>query len=486
MSVNLTSETNLTMLADFYELTMSNGYLQNGMADKVVVFDLFFRRIPDNGGFAIAAGLEQAVEYMRGLNFSGEDIEYLRSQKLFGKDFLKYLENFKFTCDVWAIPEGTPVFPNEPLVVVKGPIIQAQMLETMLLVTINHQSLIATKTSRIVRAAAGKNVFEFGARRAHGYSAAVYGARAAYIAGCASTSCTLSGLKFDIPVSGTMAHSWVQSFDTELEAFKTYAKIYPNSCVLLIDTYNVINSGVPNAIKTFDEVLKPLGRRPRAVRIDSGDIAYLSKKTRKMLDEAGYPDVQIVASNSLDEYIIRDLLLQQAKVDSFGVGENLITSKSNPVFGGVYKLVAVEKSGDYIPKIKISETVEKITTPGFKSLYRFYSKDSGAAQADLIALYNEKINVSNGFTIFDPVNTWKKKALENITARPLYVRVFDKGRLACKLPSLEEIKNYCALEVASLWEEVKRFEFPHKYYVDLSQGLWDLKYSTLSHNGRRA
>lgn len=483
MNINLTNETNLTMLVDFYELTMSNAYLNNNMGDQIAVFDLFFRRIPDSGGFAIAAGLEQAIEYIQNLRFSPEDIEYLKSKNIFSDSFLEYLSNFKFTCDVWAVPEGTPIFPNEPIIVVKGPIIQAQMIETMLLLTINHQSLIATKTNRIVRSARGRDVFEFGARRAHGYSAAVYGARASYIAGCSATSCALADRQFGIPASGTMAHSWVQSFDTEYESFEKYAEIYPDNCVLLVDTYNVIKSGIPNAIKVFNEVVLPKGSRPKAIRIDSGDIAYLSKKSRKMLDEAGFPDVKIIASNSLDEYIIRDLILQDAKVDSFGVGENLITSKSYPVFGGVYKLVAIEREGEYIPRIKLSETTEKITTPGFKSLYRFYNNETDSAMADYVCLYDEAVDVSEGITIFDPINTWKKKNLQNISAKQLLVPIFENGKLVYDVPNLEDVRNYCLTEIDRLWDEVKRFEYPHKYYVDLSQQLWDVKYAKLAEYG---
>jgi len=480
VSFNGTDDANLTMLVDFYELTMANGYLQDGMEDQVAVFDVFFRRIPDSGGFAIAAGLKQAVEYIQRLQFSEDDLEYLRGKGIFDEAFLEYLRDFHFTCDVWAVPEGTPIFPNEPILVVRGPIIQAQLLETMLLLTINHQTLIATKTSRIVRAADGREVFEFGARRAHGYSAAVYGARAAYIAGCSSSSCVLADRQFGIPTSGTMAHSWVQSFDSEYEAFQKYALAYPDGCVLLVDTYNVLKSGIPNAIKCFDEVVAPSGFRPKAVRIDSGDIAYLSKKARRMLDDAGYPDVKIIASNSLDEYIIRDLLLQGAQVDSFGVGENLITSKSTPVFGGVYKLVALRRDGKYVPKIKLSETTEKITTPGFKSLYRFYGKEDGKARADLVTLYNETLEVEDGITIFDPVSTWKRQHLTNISARQLLEPIFKKGRLVYKIPSLVETRNYCGQEVENLWDEVKRFENPHRYYVDLSNSLWQVKYNALA------
>lgn len=479
MNINLTMDTNLTMLVDFYELTMGNGYLENNMFDQIAIFDLFFRSIPDKGGFAIAAGLEQVIEYLENLKFSEDDLNYLKSKLFFNDKFIEYLRNFKFSCDVWAVPEGTPIFPNEPILTVRGPIIQAQMIETMLLLTINHQSLIATKTNRIVRAANGRDVFEFGARRAHGYSAAVYGARAAYIAGCSSTSCALADIAFNIPSSGTMAHSWVQSFDTEYESFVKYAQVYPDNCVLLIDTYSVLKSGIPNAIKCFNEIVVPAGHRPKGVRIDSGDIAYLSKKARKMLDDAGFSDVKIIASNSLDEYIISDLTMQNAKVDSFGVGENLITAKSQPVFGGVYKLVALEKNNTVIPKIKLSESADKITTPAFKMLYRFYNNNSGKAQADFISLYDETVNVENGITIFDPINTWKRKHLNNITAVPMLKQIFDKGKLVYQIPSIDEVRQYCLNEIDKLWDEVKRFEFPHRYYVDLSMKLWNLKFDLL-------
>ena len=361
----------LELVADFYEYTMSNGYLNKKMENQIAYFDVFFRKVPDEGGYAIIAGLEQIINYIKNLSFDEEDINYLRKQNKFSEEFLNYLENFRFTGDVWAIPEGTVVFPNEPLITVRAPIIQAQLLETMLLLTTNHQSLIATKTSRIVKEAQGRPVMEFGARRAHGINAAVEGARAAIIGGAIGTSCTLSAKEFNVPASGTMAHSWVQSFDSEYEAFKTYAEIYPDDCTLLIDTYNTIESGLPNAIKVFNEVLKPKGYKPKAVRLDSGDLAYLSKKVRKILDEAGYTECKICATNSLDEYLIKSLIEQDAKIDSFGVGENLITAKSEPVFGGVYKLVGIEKDTKIIPKIKVSENVVKVTNPGFKKVYRF-------------------------------------------------------------------------------------------------------------------
>ncbi|WP_174884165.1 nicotinate phosphoribosyltransferase [Merdimmobilis hominis] len=472
---------NLSLLTDFYELTMSNGYFLNGMRDRVAVFDMFFRTVPDNGGFAIFAGLEQLVEYLENLSFSEEDIEYLREQGQFSDAFLEYLANFEFACDIWAPKEGTPIFPGEPVVVVKGPLIQTQLVETMVLLTINHQSLIATKTNRMIRAAGGRAIFEFGSRRAQGYDAAVLGARASYIGGCAATACVLAGRRYGIPVVGTMAHSWVQSFDSEYEAFKSYAELYPDSCTLLVDTYNVIKSGVPNAIRVFNEVLLPKGFRPKGIRIDSGDIAYLSKRARAMLDEAGFADVKITASNSLDEYLIRDLILQGAKVDLFGVGENLITSKSAPVFGGVYKLAAVQEQegGEFIPKIKVSESVEKITTPGFKRLYRLYDKENGKALADYITLYDETVDDSKPLAIFDQHAPWKKQTLENYVSRPLLEPIFSKGKLVYTLPSLDEVKAYCTEQVNTLWDEVTRFENPHTYYVDLSQKLWDMKYNLL-------
>ena len=469
---------NLTLLADFYELTMANGYLENEMGDIVSYFDLFFRTVPDNGGFAIMAGLEQAIEYLKNLEFTQEDIEYLRSKKIFSEKFFDYLLNFKFECDVWAIPEGTPVFPNEPLVIVRGPAIQAQFIETMLLLCINHQSLIATKTNRIVRAADGRPVMEFGSRRAQGFDGAIYGARAAYIGGCSGTACTISDIEMGTPALGTMAHSWIQMFDSELEAFRAYAKCYPNGTTLLVDTYNVLKSGVPNAITVFKE-MRARGEKPVGIRIDSGDITYLSKHARQMLDDEGFPDVKIVASNSLDEYIIRDLLLQGAKIDSFGVGERLITSKSEPVFGGVYKLVAIERDGKLIPKIKVSENVIKITNPDFKEVWRLYDGITGKAIADVLTCKDEIIDDSKPYEIFDPVHTYKRKTLTNFKAKKLLVPVFEKGKCVYTSPSAGEIKTYCKEQLDTLWDELKRFEYPHKYYVDLSQKLWNKKQELL-------
>ncbi len=470
-------ERNLTMLTDFYELTMSNGYFSNGMKDEVAVFDMFFRKIPDQGGFAIFAGLEQLIEYLKNLKFTEDDLTYLREKGGFDEGFLDYLRHFEFQCDVWALEEGMPMFPNEPVVVVRGPMIQAQLIETMVLLTINYQSLIATKANRMVRAAQGGPISEVGSRRAQGYDAAILGARAAYIGGCAATACSIADRYYQIPAVGTMAHSWVQMFDSEYEAFRKYAELYPSNCMLLVDTYNVVQSGIPNAIRVFNEVVIPAGYRPKGIRIDSGDIAYLSKKARKMLDDAGFPDVKIMVSNSLDEYIIRELMIQDAQVDLFGIGENLITSKSDPVFGGVYKLVAVEKNGEYIPKIKVSESIEKITNPHFKRLYRFYNKNTGKAVADYVAIHNEEVQVDeeHPLTIFDPIASWKKKTLDQVEVKPLLVLVFEKGKCVYQSPSLEEIKQNCQRQVDLLWDEVKRFENPHRYYVDLSEKLWTMK-----------
>lgn len=474
---------NYTMLTDFYEITMANGYFKEGMRDKIAYFDMYFRQAPDEAGFAIMAGVEQLIDYLKNLKFDEKDIEYLRSKKMFDEEFLDYLRNFKFSCDVWAIPEGTPIFPNEPIVTVRGPLIQAQFLETMILLTVNHQSLIATKSNRIVRAAGDIPVMEFGSRRAQGYDGAIYGARAAYIGGVAGTACTISDQLFGVPALGTMAHSWVQAFDSEYEAFCAYAKAYPQNCTLLIDTYNVLKSGLPNAIKVFNEVLKPLGITKCGIRIDSGDITYLTKKCRKILDDSGWESAQIVVSNSLDEYIIRDILQQGAKIDSFGVGERLITSKSEPVFGGVYKMVAVEEDGTILPKIKISENVIKITTPYFKKAYRLYSKETGMAIADVLTTRDEVIDDSKPYEIFDPRNTWKRKTVTDFTAKELQVPIFINGECVYKSPTLKEIKEYCREQLQTIWDEVKRFENPHEYYVDMSQKLWDIRYELLAaHN----
>ena len=434
---------NLTTMTDFYELTMSAGYLDEGYVDKIAVFDMFFRRVPDGGGYAIMAGLQQFIDAVDHLKFTAEDIDYLRSTKAFNEKFLDYLKNFKLHCNIWAIEEGMPIFPQEPIVTVEGPAIECQLLETLLLVTFNHQCLIATKANRIVRSAAGRPVMEFGARRAQGYDAAYFGARASYIGGCGSTSCVLAA-----------------------------------RCVLLVDTYNVLRHGVPDAIKVFDEVLKPMGKRPKGIRIDSGDIAYLSKKARKMLDEAGYPDCTICASNSLDEYIVRDLILQGARVDSFGIGENMITAKSDPVFGGVYKLAAVkEDDGSYTPKMKLSESAEKMTIPCLKKVWRIYDED-GKAMADLITMADEQVETLHGITLFDPIETWKECTYVNCTARCLSTPIYENGKRVYNSPSLDDIKKFCKAQVGTLWDEVKRFENPHRYYVDLSQKLWDTR-STL-------
>ena len=478
-------EENFTMLCDFYELTMGNGYFENGYKDKICYFDVFYRRVPDNGGFAIACGLEQVIDYIKNLRFDDEDITYLRSKGIFSEEFLKYLSEFKFTGDIWAVPEGTVIFPNEPMMTVRAPAIQAQLIETFVLLTLNHQSLIATKANRIFRAANGRAVSEFGSRRAHGPDAAVLGARAAYIGGCVATACTMTDEDFGVPATGTMAHAWVQMFDSEYEAFKAYCEVYPNSATLLVDTYNVLKSGVPNAIKVFDEVLKPRGCRPVGIRLDSGDITYLSIKAREMLDKAGYPDCKIVASNSLDEYLIRDMLLQGAKVDLYGVGERLITSKSSAVFDGVYKLVAVENDdGTITPKIKISENVAKITNPCFKKVYRIYDNSRFVAVADVLCLHDETIDQSKPLELFDPDFTWKRQVIENFTARELLIPIFKNGECVYETPTLKEIRDHCAREVSTMWESVTRFENPHTYYVDLSQKLWDIKHELLSKHSK--
>ena len=451
---------NLTMLVDFYELTMANGFFENAR-------------------YVVMAGVEQIIEYIDSLKFTEEDIAYLQSKKIFSENFLEYLKNFKFECDIWAIPEGTPIFPNEPIVTVRGPAIQAQFIETMILLTVNHQSLIATKANRITSAAQGRPVMEFGSRRAQGYDGAIYGARAAYIGGCAGTACTISDRDFGVTALGTMAHSWVQLFPTELEAFRAYAKIYPDSCTLLVDTYSTLKSGLPNAITVFKELEKS-GNRGVGIRIDSGDIAYLSKKARKILDDAGLDYIKIVASNSLDEYLIRALIAQGAKIDSFGVGERLVTSKSEPVFGGVYKLTAVEEDGQIIPKIKISENTVKITNPSYKEVWRLFDNATGKAVADVITLAGEVIDDSMPYTIFAPEQTYKRTTINNFTAKKLQVQIFKNGKCVYDSPDIDEIKSYCKSQIELIWDEVKRFENPHKYYVDLSKPLWDLKQKLLS------
>ena len=477
---------NLTMLCDFYELTMGNGYFENGFKDRICYFDVFFRQCPDGGGFAIAAGLEQIIDYIKNLHFAPEDIAYLRSRNLFSEGFLAYLADFRFTGDIWAVPEGTPIFPKEPIMVVRAPAIEAQLIETFILLSINHQSLIATKANRVVRAAEGRTVLEFGSRRAQGADAAILGARAAYIGGCNGTACTISDQLYGVLAGGTMAHSWVQMFDTEYEAFKTYCQLYPHNATLLVDTYNTLQSGLPNAIRAFNEVLKPLGITKCGIRMDSGDMAYLSRKARKMLDEAGWTECQISVSNALDEYLIENLLHQGAKIDMFGVGERLITAKSEPVFGGVYKLVAVEKDdGTIVPKIKISENIGKITNPHFKKLYRFYGNDTGKAIADYMCLYDETVDDSGEMEIFDPEATWKTKTVYNFTARQLLVPIFKGGQLVYQCPDLQQVRKYCLEQVDTLWDEVKRFDNPHTYYVDLSQKLWDIKNDLLRNHGEQ-
>ena len=475
---------NYTLLCDFYELTMANGYFELGKADEISYFDVFYRKVPDGGGFAIAAGLEQVIEYIKALKFTEEDIAFLRSKKLFSEEFLNYLKTFRFTGDIYAVPEGTPIFPGEPIMTVRAPSVEAQFIETYVLLCLNHQSLIATKANRIVRAAQGRPVMEFGSRRAQGSDGAILGSRAAYIAGCAATACAISDKEFGIPATGTMAHSWVQMFDSEYEAFESYCKIYPHNATLLVDTYDVLKSGIPNAIKAFDNVLKPLGITKCGIRLDSGDITYLSKKARKMLDEAGYNDCKIVVSNSLDEMIIRDLILQGARVDSFGVGERLITAKSNPVFGGVYKLVAVENNGVITPKIKISENPEKITNPHFKKLYRIFDNETGTAIADQLCVFDESIDESQPLELFDPVQVWKTKTVTNFTAKELLVPIFKDGECVYNSPSIHVIKDYCKAQIMTLWDEVKRFENPHKYYVDLSRKLWNIKQELLMNRGK--
>ena len=463
-----------SMLTEFYEIKTADGYFNSRMRDTVAYFDLFFRKVPDNGGFAIMAGLEQVIEYLQNIEFTDSDLEFLRSKGV-SEEFLSYLKDFRFACDVWAIPEGTPIFPNEPIVKVRGPVVQAQLIETALLMLINQQSLIATKANRLVRAARGTTVAEYGTRRAQGSSQAILGARAAYIGGCSMTSGIIPEKDFDIPGVDTMIHSWVQMFDSEYEAFCEYARRYPDDCSLVVDTYDTIRSGIPNAIRAFNDVLLPMGKRPSSIRIDSGDITYLSKRARKMLNEAGYPDCDIMASNSLDEYLINDMVSQGAKIDCFIVGERLITSASSPLFSGVYKLSAIEKDGQIIPKINLSENVSKITIPSSKMVYRLFDMNSGKAIADVLTLDGEEIDESKPYTLFDPDFTWKRKEIESFVARPLLVPIFAGGKCVYSQPSLEKIREYCSEQIDTLWDEVKRFENPHKYYVDLSNDLWKIR-----------
>lgn len=474
---------NLALLCDFYELTMGRGYFHSGHRDTIAYFDVFFRKNPDGGGYAIACGLEQIAEYIKNLHFNEDDIEYLRSTEKFDEAFLKYLKKFRFTGDIWAVTEGTVIFPGEPILTVRAPVIEAQLIETYVLLCINHQSLIATKASRMVRVAGGRPISEFGSRRAHGEDAAVLGARAAYIGGCAGTACALSDKLFGVPAGGTMAHSWVQMFDSEYEAFAEYCRLYPDRPTLLVDTYSVLGSGIPNAIRAIKDVLWPMGKKLCSIRIDSGDIAYLTRKARKMLDEAGLEDCGIVVSNSLDEYLIDEVLRQGACIDAFGVGERLITSKSDPVFGGVYKLCAVEHDGVIEPKIKVSENEAKITNPHYKKVYRFYSMETGKAEADLITIHDEEIDDEGPVEIFDPDFTWKRKTMTDYTLRQLKVPIFRVGKCVYKFPPLEEVRDHCRRELDTMWDEVLRFENPHKYYVDLSEKLWHLKQDMIASKG---
>ncbi len=483
--MNADKKPNLTMLCDFYELTMGNGYFVSGRKDEITYFDIFYRSVPDEGGFAIAAGLEQIIDYVEKLHFDEEDIAYLRSRGIFDEGFLAYLRDFRFTGDIWAVPEGTPIFPREPIVTVRAPAIQAQLLETYMLLEFNHQSLIATKANRVCRAAEGRAVLEFGSRRAQGIAGAVTGARAAYIGGCAGTACTVSDQLYGVPAAGTMAHSWVQMFPSEYEAFVAYCKAYPDNAVLLVDTYNTLKSGVPNAIRAFNEVLKPLGIKKCGIRLDSGDMAYLTQRARAMLDEAGWTDCTITVSNSLDERLISELLRQGAKIDSFGVGERLITSRSSPVFGGVYKLCAVEDGkGNIIPKIKVSENVGKITNPGFKTVYRLFNRKTGMAEADYICMHDEVIDDTKPIELCDPDARWKRKTLTDFRAEKLLKPIFKNGELVYKEPALKEIKTHCAYSVSTLWPEVRRFDNPHRYYVDLSPRLMELKDRMLAEHAR--
>ena len=477
------SERNLTLLTDLYELTMMQGYFKNP-SNKTVVFDMFYRSNPCGGSFAIAAGLEQVIDYIEHLHFSAEDVAYLRSLHIFEEDFLAYLEAFRFSGDIYAIPEGTVVFPREPLVKVIAPIMEAQLVETAILNIINHQSLIATKAARVCYAAKGDGVMEFGLRRAQGPDAGIYGARAAVIAGCIGTSNVLTGQMFDVPVLGTHAHSWIMSFPDEYTAFRTYAKLYPNSCTLLVDTYDVLKSGVPNAIRVFEEMREEgIELKRYGIRIDSGDLAYLSKEAYKMLAAAGFDDAIISASSDLDEYLIDSLKAQDAKINSWGVGTNLITCQDNPAFGGVYKLAAVkdDDSDEFIPKIKLSENTEKVTNPGNKTVYRIYSKSTGKIKADLICLADETFDPEETMVIFDPVDIWKKTKVLGGTyeLRELLVPVFLKGEKVYTSPSVRELQAICRKEQETLWDESRRLVNPHKVYVDLSQKLYDLKLELL-------
>ena len=476
------SKRNLTLLTDLYELTMMQGYYEKGQNENVI-FDVFFRQNPCNNGYSVCAGLDQVIDYIKNLHFTYDDVDYLRGLGIFKEDFLHYLSGFHFSGDIYAIPEGTVVFPKEPLLKVVAPIMEAQLVETAILNIINHQSLIATKTSRIVFAANGDGIMEFGLRRAQGPDAGLYGARAAMIGGCVGTSNVLAGQMFDVPVMGTHAHSWIMSFPDEYTAFKTYAKMYPEACILLVDTYDVLESGVPNAIRVFQEFKdagKPLIKY--GIRLDSGDLAYLSKEARKMLDEAGFPEATICASNDLDEFLLHDLKMQGAAIDSWGVGTNLITSKDCPSFGGVYKLAAIQnEKGEFVPKIKISENTEKITNPGNKTIYRIYEKASGKIKADLICFADEVIDPKQDLLLFDPMDTWKKTKLAGgtYTVREILLPIFKNGECLYKSPTLKEIAAYCREEKDTLWDETKRLFYPHRVYVDLSQKLYAVKQSLL-------
>ena len=470
-----------SMLTDLYELTMANGYYLENKQDDIGYFDLYYRKTTDEGGYAIFAGLETIIKFIESLKFTEEDIAFLRKKAIFNEGFLEYLKTFKFTGDIYSFKEGSIIFPNEPIMTIRAKLIEAQIIETFLLQTVNHQSLIATKAARIKQAAKGRIVLEMGARRAHGASSSVLGARSAYIAGIDGTSNVLADQIYGVPSGGTMAHSWVQLFDSEYEAFKAYAKHYPNSTTFLVDTYDTLDSGVPNAIKAIKEVLIPLGATNYSIRIDSGDLTYLAKQSRALLDEAGLQNCKIVVSNALDERLINTLLSQGAPIDVFGVGERLITAKSDPVFGSVYKLVAIEKNNEIIPKIKISDNVEKITTPHFKKVYRIYSKDN-KAEADLITIYDELIDTNKPLTIFDQHNTWKTKTFTNYTVKELHHTIFKNGEKVYKSPKIKAIREFAFEELNSLWDEVKRFDFPHKYYVDLSKALWDVKQNLINSN----
>ncbi len=481
-TLNVSSERNITMIMDFYELTMSYNYFKQGKGDEIAYFDMFYRNNPDNGGFVIFAGLQQLIEAIKDMRFTDGDIEFLRSLNTFDEEFFDYLKNFKFTGTIYAIPEGTPVFPYEPLITVKAKLIEAQLIETFLLVTVNHQSLIATKTHRVVQEAKGRPIMEFGARRAQGYDGAHYGARAAYIGGAAGSAAVSAGVEFGIPVLGTMAHSFVQSYDSEYEAFESYARTYPDACTLLVDTYDTLKSGVPNAIKVAHEVLEPMGKRLSGIRLDSGDITYLTKKVRKMLDAEGLTDCKITVSNSLDEYLIRSILEQGAPIDSFGVGENMIVSKSSPVFGGVYKLVAIEKNGVIEPKIKISENTEKITNPGYKKVYRLIEKETHKAIADIISFADEVLDPNEDLTIYHQLSPWKNKTLKGGTYEiaPLQQLIFDEGKCVYPKYSLNQIREYSKEQKNLLWDELFRLEYPHAYYVDLTKKLSDYKLKLLA------